>query len=424
MDPRGPQLFVLSVLFASVQPCEIPQGNSHLIKSLNVDLLRQTEDVSKEPNPSVYLGLRLSADHNLARESEYLQTLNTSSPQKQDNTGWLALYLLALRAACHNMETPESRRLVTQLKLHLHKEKEQIGPEDIGHPVTNYYQYSLGILALCVHSKRIDVHVINKLLHAEKRGMFRHNSKLSVDTEAMAGLAFACLEEATSYPQKVMKELQQAVQRVKEKILQAQNPEGYFGNIYSSPLAMQFLIAAGVKKKPECSTGMAALLQSLKQGDFRNTFVRSQLLPVLYGKSYVDISSIHCQSDRDTLALSTPSPELRVTSQENQMIAIHLMAKSPPGLLPLYNELLTVPAGSSLLDVLKAAEMQAANPFRFETQMTLSGPLLTSVMGVRAQDGEHKYWRLLRFPYTSLEQGIADYILQDGESILLKFSPW
>ncbi|KAJ6656602.1 hypothetical protein lerEdw1_003489 [Lerista edwardsae] len=424
MDPTGPQLFVLSLLLASVQLCEIPQGNSHLIKALNVDLLSQIEDVSEGPNPSIYLALRLSADHNLARESEYLQTLRTSSPQRQSNTGWLALYLLALRATCHDMETPESRRLVTRLKSHLHKEKQQIGPEDSGHPVTNYYQYSLGVLALCVHNKRVDIHVIAKLLHAEKHGMFTHNSKLSVDTEAMAGLAFSCLEKNTSYPQRVMKELEQGVQRLKEKILQAQTPEGYFGNVYSSPLAMQFLIAAGVKKKPECSTGMAALLQGLKQGDFQNTLVGSQLLPALYGKSYVDVSGIHCQSDGEALALSTPSPEPRVASQESQMIAVHLMARSPPGHLPLYNELLTVPAGSSLLDVLKVAEKQAANPFRFETQMTLSGPLLTSVMGVRAQDGERKYWRLLRVPYTTLEQGIADYIPQDGESILLQFSPW
>lgn len=46
------------------------------------------------------------------------------------------------------------------------------------------------------------------------------------------------------------------------------------------------------------------------------------------------------------------------------MITVHLMAKSPPGSLPLYNNLLTVPVGSSLLDVLKAAEMQVSNPFR------------------------------------------------------------
>lgn len=433
MDPRGPRILIVSILFVSVQLCEIPQGHSHLIQSLNVDLLRQAEDASEEPNPSLYLGLRLSADHNLAKEGKYLQrvkdlflpsvsrSLSISSPARQANTGGLALYLLALRAACHDMETRESRKLVTLLKSYLHAEKEQIGPEDSGNPVTNYYQYSLGVLAMCVHNKRIDVHVINKLLNAENNGVFSHHSKLSVDTEAMAGLAFTCLQQATFYPRRVVNELKQAVQRVKEKILQAQDPDGYFGNIYSSPLAVQFLIAAGVKKKPECPQGMAALLQSLKQGDFQNTLVGSQLLPVLYGKSYLDVSSIDCQSDGDTLVLSTPSPD---ASQEYQMITVHLMAKSPPGSLPLYNNLLTVPVGSSLLDVLKAAEMQVSNPFRFETQMTLSGPMLTSVMGVSTQEGERKYWRLMQPPHIGLEQGIADYIPQDGESVLLQFSSW
>lgn len=50
-----------------------------------------------------------------------------ASGQEPPNTGQLALYLLALRAACQDMETPLERQLVTQLKLHLHKEKASIG---------------------------------------------------------------------------------------------------------------------------------------------------------------------------------------------------------------------------------------------------------------------------------------------------------
>ena len=35
-----------------------------------------------------------------------------------------------------------------------------------GHPRTSYYQYGLGILALCVHQKRVHDSVVVKLLHA------------------------------------------------------------------------------------------------------------------------------------------------------------------------------------------------------------------------------------------------------------------
>lgn len=43
--------------------------------------------------------------------------------QEHPKTGQLALYLLVLRAACQEAE----RQLVTQLKLYLHKEKNNIG---------------------------------------------------------------------------------------------------------------------------------------------------------------------------------------------------------------------------------------------------------------------------------------------------------
>ena len=35
-----------------------------------------------------------------------------------------------------------------------------------GHPRTSYYQYGLGILALCVHQKRVHDSVVGKLLYA------------------------------------------------------------------------------------------------------------------------------------------------------------------------------------------------------------------------------------------------------------------
>ncbi|XP_048370098.1 transcobalamin-2 [Sphaerodactylus townsendi] len=437
MDPPGwLSIFLLHSLFATAQLCEIPRGSTPHIESLNKELLKQTEDVSKRPNPSIYLGLRLSDYHIEKRENQYLQRLkdvfqpsSSSIPappnsQELPNTGQLALYLLSLRAACQDMETPLQQQLVTQLKLHLHREKESIVLKSSGRPLTNYYQYGLGVLALCVHNKKVDVHVINKLLAAEKHGRFERGSQLFVDTEAVSGLAFVCLKRATFYVPELVAELSQAVIRVKKKILQAQTPDGTFGNIYSTPLAMQFLIAAGVRnKEPECSNGTAALLERLERGSFQNPLVGSQLLPVLHGKSYVDIASMECQAEEDNLVLGTSAPQPGATSQASK-ITVHLTVKRPPRRPPLYNEFIRVPAGSSLLDVLKVAEKRSGKPFLFETQETLSGPMLTSVMGVKAGQGERKYWKIIRFPHTTVEQGIADYIPQDEESIILKFTPW
>uniref|UniRef100_A0A8D0HL90 Transcobalamin-2 n=1 Tax=Sphenodon punctatus TaxID=8508 RepID=A0A8D0HL90_SPHPU len=342
MEPSVARLLLLFPLVAlPVQLCEIPRGSSSLIRSLDLKLLRLTEDLSKEPNPSVYVALRLSNEHSLEREVQYLQRLenafqrtpSSSVPadqQEQPKTGLLALHLLALRAACQDMENRKGWRLVTQLKHQLHKEKKQIDRESSGRPITNYYQYSLGVLALCVHGKKIDAHVLHKLLNAEKNHRFMHNVKLSVDTEAMAGLAFACLAQTTFYTSDLVAEISLALQRVKEKILQAQTPEGAFGNIFSSPLAVQLLIATGMStKKPECLKGMAAILGSLEQGQFQNPMIVSQLLPVLHGKSYVDLGTMQCQGEKDTLVLGTSSPSSGTVSLGAGMITIHLIVKRP-----------------------------------------------------------------------------------------------
>ncbi|XP_063171382.1 transcobalamin-2 [Candoia aspera] len=433
---RLPCLFLPLVLLASVQLCEIPGGNVQPIQALNSELLKLADDESQEPNPSTYLGLRLSNHHNLEKESQYLNRLmdmvqprsrSSRVPSevwywKQPGTGQLALYLLALRAACHNMDTPEGNRVVTQLKLHLNREKKQMGQKEKSHPITNYYQYSLGILALCVHSKRTDPDVIRKLLSAEQHGKFHHDGTRSVDTEAMAGLALVCLEHAPGYPHDLQASVIQALQRVKAKILRAQTPKGFYGNTYSSPLAVQFLSAAGMgQSQLAFSRGMAALIRSLEGGDFQNTLIQSQLLPALYCKSYLDIARMTCEAQTEN---SVPDASLQKPQgiDGTQNISVWLKAKKATQLL--YSHVLQVPLGSTLLDVLDAAAKDGLQPLRFETQNTLSGPMLTGVMGEKTQEGERKYWKILRHPHSSLDQGIAEYIPQDQEHIILKMSSW
>ncbi|XP_015669118.1 transcobalamin-2 [Protobothrops mucrosquamatus] len=416
---RTPFLFLFHILFASVQLCNVPPGNITLIQALNSELLKLVDDASQEPNPSLYLGLRLSNEHNLEKETEYFTRLiNVFQPQsssrwKQPGTGELALYLLALRAACHNMDTSEGNRVVTRLKLLLNREMKQIDHKGKGQLITNYYQYSLGVLALCVHSKRTDPEVIRKLLLAEHHGRFYHHQTLSIDTEAMAGLAFVCLEQIPGYSQKLQASVRRAVKRVKAKILKAGTPEGVYGNIYSTPLAMQFLSAVGMgQSQQEYSRGLGALMQSLEQGDFQNNLIRSQLLPALYCRSYVDVASMVCQTQTESSVpdLSLPKP----CGNPIRNISVRLEARKASQLL--YQQVLEVPLGSTLLDVLEAAAKDVHQPLRYETQKTLSGPMLVGVMGEKPQKGERKYWSILRHPNSSLDQG-EDWILTNVKVI-------
>lgn len=53
-----------------------------------------------------------------------------------------------------------------------------------------------------------------------------------------------------------------------------------------------------MSKKPEFPKGMDALLGSLEQGHFQNPMIMSQLLPVLNGKSYLDIATMECRAEQ------------------------------------------------------------------------------------------------------------------------------
>ncbi|XP_004429833.1 PREDICTED: transcobalamin-2 [Ceratotherium simum simum] len=429
-------LFLLGSPGALAEICEIPNVDSKLVERLGQRLLPWMDQLSQEHlNPSIYVGLRLSSMQAGDKEAFYLHSLklnyqqnllgvvnwSTGSNDHSDREakptmGQLALYMLALRANCELARSHKGDKLVSQLKRFLEDEKNAIGHNHKGHPHTSYYQYGLSILALCVHQKRVHDRVVGKLLHAVEHDRRLHQDHLSVDTAAMAGLAFTCLERSNLNPD-LRNRITLALRTVREKILKAQTSEGHFGNVYSSPLALQLLMTSpmrGVQLGKACLKARAALLASLQDGAFQSVLMISQLLPVLNHKSYVDLISPDCLAPR---AMLEPVMETPSQTQVSEVIRVTLKV---PSVLPPYRHSITVPAGSSLEDVLKKA--QELGGFMYGTQSSLSGPYLTSVMGKEV--GKHEFWQLLRAPDMPLLQGIADYTPKDGETIELRLVSW
>ncbi|XP_029083827.1 transcobalamin-2 isoform X1 [Monodon monoceros] len=428
MGCLGALLFLLGGLGALARICEITEVDSTLVERLGQHLLPWMDRLSPEQlNPSIYVGLRLSSLQAGAKEAHYLHSLKLSYQQSllsNDNSdseakpsmGQLALYLLALRANCEFVGGRKGDRLVSQLKRFLEDEKGAIGHNHQGHPHTSYYQYSLGILALCVHQKRVHDSVLGKLLYAVEHEQHLQQGHFPVDTLAMAGLAFSCLKLSNLNPNQ-RNRITVALGRVQEKILKAQTPEGHFGNVYSTPLALQLLMASlrpTVELGTACLKAKAALLASLQHKAFQNPLMISQMLPILNQKSYVDLISPDCEAPRVLLEPATETP-----SQTQVPGFIHVTLKVS-SISPSYRHSVSVPVSSSLEDVLKKA--QEHSRFRYGTQASLSGPYLTSVMGKKA--GEREFWQLLRAPDTPLLQGIADYRPRDGEAIELRLVGW
>ncbi|XP_054450006.1 transcobalamin-2 [Pteronotus mesoamericanus] len=428
MGHLGALLFLLGALGALADVCNIPQVDSKLLQNLGQRLLPWMDQLSPEHlNPSIYVGLRLSSLEASTVEAFYLHSLklnyqqsllgdDNSDLQAKPSMGQLALYMLAVRANCEFVGGHKGDRLVSHLKRFLEDEKKAIGHTHKGQPHTSYYQYGLSILALCVHQKRVHDSVVGKLLYAVEHIHHLQQDHLSVDTMAMAGLAFICLERSNLNPN-LRSRITPAIRTLQEDILKAQTPEGHFGNVYSTPLALQLLVTSpisGVKLRRACLNARAALLASLQDGAFQNALMISQLLPALNHKSYVDLISPDCLAPRVML-----EPATVTSSQTPVPEVIHVML-TVPSVWPRYTHSISVPAGSSLEDVLKKA--QELGGFMYGTQASLSGPYLTSVMGKEV--GEREFWQLLRAPDTPLQQGIADYRPKDGEIIELRLVTW
>ncbi|XP_056393207.1 transcobalamin-2 isoform X2 [Hyla sarda] len=409
-------VILVQAFIISVKLCEIPEADKHLVKSLNLKLLRTTLDTSIDGNPSVYVGLRLSEDHNLEKEEEYFQRLKTpieavsnrlGIKEGEPKTGLLALQLMAQKLSCDNIDTSTRNKLIKHMKYHLHKEKESIALND--KPLSNYYQYSLGILAMCVNDKFVDRHVVHKLILAEEQKKFVHGESGPVDTQAMAGLALQCVKRFNNYPRELIMDIKNSVKRIKDTILRSQNTDGELGNLYSTPLAVQFLLALGGRIDQDlCLKAITALMNGLKEGKFSNPQMMSQLMPVMFQKSYLDVAKVDCKNIINDPLLIPSSPTLHDVVVGEDLILVRLVVEGQN-----INEMIEVPSRSSLLDVLKTAQKQNSK-FSFETKNTLHGPFLTTVNKVAG------YWQLLKDPNITLLQGIADYRPEHGETIILR----
>ncbi|KAF1389159.1 hypothetical protein PFLUV_G00070560 [Perca fluviatilis] len=409
--------------FTSGKPCDT-EANREPYLSLNKNLLRSLETPEGLPNPSVHLALRLSNYHNLAKESEHLNRLNnylhnnlqSSLSNCQPVVGLMALYSLALKSSCYDQNTitftvsEKSETLLTHLKKQMEQEKEHI--VFTHRPLTNYYQYSLGVLALCVNGIRVNNHVSNKLIKAVENEDFKHGDSESIDTYAMAGMALQCVKNAGSHVQNAA-ELNTALSKIKQKILASRRTDGHLGNEFSTGLAVQALLAMG-SPFAEYATSMEAMRISARNNIYHNPMAISQILPALQLKSYLAVESMGCLNESDTLVLEPIDPVVVVTSQTKVTVIVEVVTSS--GAAAVYS--VDVPKDSSLLDALELLKTTYVG-FTFETEPSLWGPFLSVVNGEQARQSDRRYWHLSS-DGTPLSQGVSDFKIEAAQKITIK----
>lgn len=417
-------VIIVSALLALTAGKPLELDHEELQLSLNKQLLRSVDIQDNLPNPSVHIALRLSKQHNLAKESEHLNRLKTdfhndiekSLKNNELAVGRLALYILALKSSCHDLESlhltgnDEREPLFTHLKREMEEEKQNIA---FSHrPKTNYYQYSLGILALCVSGIRVNAHVTQKLIHAVEHGQIKHGESLCVDSHAMAGMALQCLkDEGTGF--KDSEELDKALATIKQRLLDSKRADGHMGNEFSTGLAVQALLAMG-STMDEIATAMEALRADARKGTYHNPMAISQVLPALHQQSYLSLKNKECRSEDDTLVLDAITETEVPPSQEKVSLQVEVITSN--GEASLY--FVHVPRGSSLFEALSFLQDKQKD-FIFSTEESLWGPFLSMMNGEQARQTDRRYWHISS-DGTSLNQGIKDYKIDSAQKITFK----
>ncbi|XP_016420936.1 transcobalamin-2-like [Sinocyclocheilus rhinocerous] len=412
----------LLLALAAGKPCA--SDHEALLLSLNKQLLRSVDTQDTLPNPSVHIALRLSTYHNLAKESEYLNRLKAEFHDDIEKSlrnnelvvGRLALYILALKSSCHDLESVRlthnkiKESLLIHLKKEMEEEKQNIA---FGHrPKTNYYQYSLGILALCVSGVRVSTHVSQKLIHAVEHRQIKHGESLCVDSHAMAGMALQCLkDEGTAV--KNTAELDRALATIKQRLLDSKRTDGHMGNEFSTGLAVQALMAMGSQME-ECGSAMEALRADVMKGTYHNPMAVSQVLPALHQRTYLQLKSQECCNEDDTLTIDADSASEVLPSHGQVSLQVEVIKSN--GASSVFS--IHVPTGSSLFEALNLLQDKQTG-FTFSTEDSLWGPFLSVVNEEQARQTDRRYWHISS-DGNSLKQGIKDYKIDSAQNITIK----
>ncbi|TRY54453.1 hypothetical protein DNTS_023718 [Danionella cerebrum] len=403
-----------------------PWASEHksLLLSLNQQLLRSVETRDQPPNPSVHIALRLSTEHNLAKESEHLTRLKTEFHDEIEKSlgngelvlGRLALYILALRSSCHDLQSLHVNHnhlretLLIHLKKEIEEEKQNIA---FSHrPKTNYYQYSLGILALCVSGVRVSAHVSHKLMHAVEHGQIKHGESVCIDSHAMAGMALQCLKhEGTAVKDNA--ELDRTLDTIRQRLLNSKRANGHMGGEFSTGLVVQALLAMGIEVE-ECAAAFEALWEDVKKGTYHNPIAASQVLPALQHQSYLELKSKECRREDDTLTMDAESAPEALPSHGQVSLQVEVIEAS--GASSVFS--IDVPKGSTLFEALSLLQNKRIG-FTFSTEESLWGAFLSVVNEEQARQTDRRYW-LVSSEGTSVTQGIKDYKIVSAQHITIK----
>ncbi|XP_063253571.1 cobalamin binding intrinsic factor-like isoform X2 [Prinia subflava] len=405
------------------QGCVAPQD---MVSQL-LQRLEGSVNLEEAVNPSVLLAMNLAGgDSDGPTHKWLLQEIKEEAvrrAQKDMTSGQVALHVLALLSSCQDPQRvhalDQSLDLIRVLQQKTDEEMAKLEAEGV--PKTTLYSVGLDTLALCLAeaggAQAPSVALAKQVLSPE--------SHLSVDTQAMVALALACVYNYVEL-QDVRDLLREALWTVSNGFLDEQKEgNGMIGNIYSMGLALQALEATRKFYAPrqwDCAQAFSVVYAH----NYQQPMAIAQVLPALVGRSYLDAAGLDCAANRDL----SPSPQLPLSpvlgthGAPRAPIQVHYsITNTLQGKHFHYSTSVTVPSGSTLLQVMEVAAEENPQTFSFQTEQTSWGPYVTSIHGLAASTDDRTYWQFLSAG-NALDEGVGIYKPHDGEHIQAVFSTY
>lgn len=261
----------------------------------------------------------------------------------------LALYINAMLITCHNPRKFYGFDIVSLL------EKQIQHQENSTHPVV--------YLALCNANETVSDDVVEHLF-----SMLEYESEYLfwMDIQAMTIMALSCITHQNKHAH-LAQNISIAVENFKRK----QRTDGSFGNVYSTALVVQALLASNQEEDTHWDLGGAVkYLQSQQSsadnysfGDILATYL---VLPVLKAKSLTDIAHVKCANLR-----RQPRDGNSIVDVKNQLgpkvyLQYSLYVGNEKDIV--HSLSLRVPANITVYDVMRlAAEADAKYKFNYKT---------------------------------------------------------
>uniref|UniRef100_K9IKQ3 Putative secreted protein n=1 Tax=Desmodus rotundus TaxID=9430 RepID=K9IKQ3_DESRO len=427
------QLPLVGLLLFSLIPsqlctiCEVSQEN---YSCLTVLPLLNTMINSKYTRgiqaANVLLSLRLIGIQDQSLERQLIQEVKENEGKKglDLTSGQLALVILALGACQNSDETITYVHLVGQLEKKFQEEIKNMVTHD-GNPLTSYYQLSLDVLALCLFKGNYSITEVNTYFTPENKN-FYFGGQFSVDTGAMAVLALTCVKRSIINGQikaseMDLKHINNYTESLVKKILHEKKENGLIGNVFSTGEAMQALsVSANYYNLTEwnCEQTLCTVLKEISRGSFHMPAAAAQILPALFGKTYLDVNNgFACGSGSFNISIHEPVPV--EPNSSSSWISVNYTVK----INEMYFTNVTVKNGSVFLDVMKRAQQINETVFCFTYAESSWGPYVTSVQGLEANNNNRTYWELLS-EGKPLSQGVGSYVVHNGENLEVRWSTY